>query len=306
MARKALGRGLSALITEETSIKNENPQNKQNIQDLQQIASTGSLELDIDLVSPNPEQPRTRFSEESLEELTQSIRSNGIVQPIVVREKQDGRFEIVAGERRWRASQRAGLKKIPAVIKEVSDEKLLELALIENIQRQELNAIEEAKAYRKLIDNIGLTQEMIAERVGKDRTLVATSLRLLKLPADIQRLIENQQLSAGHGRALLLSSDIASQRRIARKIIEMALSVRETEKAIKRLAREDTDAPPSNKKTQTKSDPNVKAAETKLRRHLGTNVQIVPNAGHAGGKIHIEYYGGDDLDRIYQLLIRNS
>jgi ParB family chromosome partitioning protein len=304
MARKALGRGLSALITEENATNDK----AQTIQNIHEIASTGSLEIDIDLVTPNPEQPRTRFSEESLEELTQSIRSNGIVQPIVVRKKQDGRFEIVAGERRWRASQRAGLQKIPAVIKEVSDEKLLELALIENIQRQELNAIEEAKAYRKLIDNIGLTQEMIAERVGKDRTLVATSLRLLKLPADIQRLIENQQISAGHGRALLLSSDIASQRRIARKIIEMALSVRETEKAIKRIAREGDgiNSNSSKKKKQPNADPNVKAAETKLRRHLGTNVQIVPNTGHGGGKIHIEYYGGDDLDRIYQLLIKNG
>lgn len=288
MSRKALGRGLSALIIEDA----DSPDH-----------SLGSLELDIDLITPNPEQPRTRFTEENLEELAQSIRANGIVQPIVVRKK-NGRYEIVAGERRWRASQRAGLKKIPAVVKEVSDEKLLELALIENIQRQELNAIEEAKAYRKLIDSVGLTQEMVAERVGKDRTLVATSLRLLKLPTDIQKLIEEQKLSAGHGRALLMAADADAQRRVARKIIEMALSVRETEKAVKRLAHSDT-VTDAKKEVKLKSDPNVKAAETKLRRHFGTNVQIVPNSNGTGGRIHIEYYGESDLDRIYELMMKS-
>ena len=288
MPRKALGRGLGALIIEEADKTTE---------------STGSLELDIDLVVPNPEQPRTRFAEENLEELAQSIRANGIVQPIVVRKK-GARYEIVAGERRWRASQRAGLQKIPAVVKEVSDEKLLELALIENIQRQELNAIEEARAYRKLVDSVGLTQEMIAERVGKDRTLVATSLRLLKLPDDIQKLIEEQKLSAGHGRALLMATDTDSQRRVARKIIELSLSVRETEKAVKRISREGS-ASVANKEVVRKIDANVKAAETKLRRHFGTNVQIVPNAKGTGGKIHIEYYGETDLDRIYDLMLKS-
>lgn len=288
MARKALGRGLSALITEDN---------------LSPVDSSGSLELDIDLIEPNPEQPRTRFAEENLEELAQSIRANGIVQPIVVRKK-GARYEIVAGERRWRASQRAGLRKIPAVVKDVSDEKLLELALIENIQRQELNAIEEARAYRKLVDTIGLTQEMIAERVGKDRTLVATSLRLLKLPNDIQKLIEEQRLSAGHGRALLMAESADSQRRIARKVIEMALSVRETEKAVKRVTLEKS-ANKANKEVSAKVDANVKAAETKLRRFLGTHVSIVPNAKGTGGKIHIEYYGDGDLSRIYELLMKS-
>lgn len=292
MARKALGRGLSALITEENLIANPALPNS--------AANSGSLELDIDLISPNPEQPRTRFTEENLEELAQSIRANGIVQPIVVRRRSNS-YEIVAGERRWRASQRAGLTRIPAVIKEVSDEKLLELALIENIQRQELNAIEEARAYRKLIDELGLTQEMIAERVGKDRTLVATSLRLLKLPADIQRLIEEQKLSAGHGRALLMGEDADAQRRIARKVIEMGLSVRETEKAAKRRA---ADLSKTKNKLLAKPDANVKAAEGKLRRHFGTNVQIAPNPRGRGGKIMIEYYGDEDLSRIYDLILK--
>ncbi len=220
MARKVLGRGLSALLGEETY----------------EFNNTGFLEIEIDLIEPNSQQPRSRFTEEGLNGLAQSIRANGVVQPIVVRRK-GSRFELVAGERRWRASQLAGLQKIPAVIKAVADEKLLELALIENIQRQELNPIEEAKAYKNLIETIGMTQEMIAERVGKNRTIITTFLRLLKLPVDIQKLIEEEKISAGHARALLMSSDADSQRRLARKVIELSLSVRETERAIKRINR---------------------------------------------------------------------
>ena len=218
MPRQTLGRGLNALLGEEL------PQ--------QQVEAANS-EIDIDLIEPNPEQPRTRFAEASLEELAQSIRVNGVVQPIVLRQV-GGRYQIVAGERRWRASQRAGLRKIPAVVKEVSDEKLLELALVENIQRQELNPIEEAKAYRKLIDTIGLTQEEVAERIGKERTVVTTSMRLLRLPGEIQRVIEEGGLSAGHGRALLMSDDPAVQREVADLAINAGWSVRETERAVKK------------------------------------------------------------------------
>src|SRR6187401_1620310 len=192
MAKQALGRGLSALLGEDAAAAAP-------------VAPAPS-EIDIDLLAPNPEQPRTRFAEKALHELAQSIVANGIVQPIVVR-KAGARYQIVAGERRWRAAQRAGLRKVPVTIREVSDEKLLELALIENIQRQELNPIEEARAFRKLIDTVGLTQEQVSERVGKERTLIATTLRLLKLPNEIQSLIEEGKLSAGHGRALLLSDD---------------------------------------------------------------------------------------------------
>ena len=284
MARQPLGRGLSALLGEDigTATAVERP----------------AAEIDIDLIMPNPEQPRSRFAEKALEELTQSIASNGVIQPIVVRKKGD-KFEIVAGERRWRAAQRAGLKKIPAAVKEVSDEKLLELALIENIQRAELNPIEEAKAFRKLIDMIGLTQDQISERVGKDRTLIATTLRLLKLPDDIQKLVEEEKLSAGHGRALLMCEDITIQRKTARLIIEIGLSVRESEKAIKRALshRQTTD----NKVVTSTKDPNVKAAETKLIRRFGTNVKILPKG--KAGKIEIEYYNSGDLDRIFQLLM---
>jgi ParB family chromosome partitioning protein len=283
MSRKVLGRGLSALLGEEEGSKEE------------------FLEIDLDLIEPNSEQPRTRFTEQNLEELTQSIRVNGIVQPIIVRKK-GGRYQIVAGERRWRASQRAGLKKIPAVVRDVTDEKLLELALIENIQRQELNPIEEAKAYKNLVETIGLTQEMIAERVGKNRTVITTTLRLLKLPEDIQKLVEEEKISAGHGRALLMTDEIEAQRQLAKTIMDMSLSVRETEKAIKRLGKTNGQAV-ENKVVSSKQDANVKAAETKLRRHLGTNVQILPDGKGTGGKIEIEYYGEADLDRIYNLMM---
>jgi ParB family transcriptional regulator, chromosome partitioning protein len=287
MNRKVLGRGLSALISEDAN-----------------TVSEGFLEIDLDLIEPNAEQPRTRFEETSLDELAQSIRANGIVQPIVVRRK-GSRYQIVAGERRWRAAQKVGLQKIPVVIKDISDEKILELALIENIQRQELNAIEEANAYRKLIDSIGLTQEMLAERVGKNRTVITTYLRLLRLPGDIQKLVEENKISAGHARALLMVDDADVQRRVARSILDMSLSVRETEKAVKKLSKGDTQV---IEKTQVKPiiDANIKAAETKLRRHLGTQVQILPDGKGTGGKLEIEYYSDSDLDRIYQMLIKEQ
>jgi ParB family transcriptional regulator, chromosome partitioning protein len=285
MNRKVLGRGLSALISNDSMSENE-----------------GFLEIDLDMIQPNSEQPRTRFEETSLEELAQSIRANGIVQPIVVRRK-GSQYEIVAGERRWRAAQKAGLLKIPVVIKDISDDKILEVALIENIQRQELNAIEEANAYRKLIDSIGLTQEMLAERVGKNRTVITTFLRLLRLPSDIQKLVEENKISAGHARALLMVDDADVQRKVARNILEMSLSVRETEKIVKKLSKGETQ---TSEKKQVKPivDANMKAAETKLRRHLGTQVQILPDGKGTGGKLEIEYYSDSDLDRIYQLLIK--
>lgn len=287
MNRKALGRGLSALIGEEGQKGN----------------NENYLEVDIDLISPNAEQPRTRFTEENLEELAQSIKANGLVQPIIIRRKEN-KFELIAGERRWRASQKAGLKKIPAVIKDVDDDKLLELALIENIQRQELNAIEEARAYKKLVESVGLTQEIIAERVGKNRTFITNYLRLLKLPKDIQQLVSDEKLSAGHARTLLMLEDADSQRQLARKIIEMSLSVRETEKAVKRLAKGDDEKGNDKKPIKKRLDANLKAAEVKLRRHFGTQIKIVPDGRGTGGKIEFEYYSDGDLDRIYQLMLQ--
>lgn len=286
MARQVLGRGLSALLGEENT--------KNSGEEL--------LDLDLDLIEPNSEQPRTRFTEANLEELSQSIRANGIVQPIIVR-RRGSRYQIVAGERRWRAAQRAGLQKVPAVVKEVSDSKLLELALVENIQRQELNPIEEAKAFKNLINTVGLTQEMVAERVGKNRTVITTSLRLLKLSDEIQKLIEEDKISAGHGRALLMIDDVEAQQRIAKTAIELSLSVRETEKLVKRLNRGDVQEVGKNI-TKPKIDANIKAAETKIRRYLGTNVQIIPDGKGTGGKIEIEYYGDVDLDRIFNAILK--
>ena len=286
MARQTLGRGINALMGEEFPT----------------VPEASNSEIDIDLIEPNPEQPRTRFAESSLDELAQSIRVNGVVQPIVLRQI-DGRYQIVAGERRWRAAQRAGMHKIPAVVKEVSDEKLLELALVENIQRQELNPIEEAKAYRKLIDNIGLTQEEVAERVGKERSVVTTSMRLLRLPVEIQKVIEEGGLSAGHGRALLMSDDPSVQREVANQATDSGWSVRETERVVKR-ARSTKPQHAANKPVSRTVDANIKAAETKLMRTLNTNVKIIPGKKGTGGKIEIEYYGTDDLDRVFQLLIK--
>ena len=287
MKKTALGRGLSALMPE---------QNGNNGEELRQI--------EIDQIEPNLDQPRTRFDENALEELTQSIRENGIVQPIVVRRKENGNFEIVAGERRWRAAQKAGLTTVPAVVREVSDDKMLELALIENIQRHELNAMEEARAYKKLIDTLGLTQEMVATRVGKDRTFITSYLRLLKLPEDVQKLVEDEKISVGHARALLMADAAETQRQIARSILDDNLNVRETERAIKRLA---TNGNASKSQAKTlQSDANVRAAETKLARKFGTKVTINSKADKLGGTIAIEFYSDDDLQRIYEQLMKND
>ena len=201
------------------------------------------------------------------------------------------------------AAQKANLDKIPSVIREVSDDKLLELALIENIQRQELNAIEEAKAYKKLIESVGLTQETVADQVGKSRTFITNYLRLLKLPADILKFVEEERLTVGHARALLMIDNKKSQKELAKTIINMSLSVRETEKAVKRIAKggsKKTD----KKSKKTKKDANVKSAEKKLRRYYGTQVKVLPDSNGASGKIEFEYYGEADLDRVYKLLMR--
>lgn len=259
-------------------------------------------ELDIGLIEPNHLQPRTHFDEQRLEELAQSIRSNGIIQPLLVRKQSGGRFQLVAGERRWRAAQRAGLQKVPAVIRDIPEDKMLELALIENIQRQELNAIEEAHAYKRLIEALGLTQEMVAQRVGRDRSFITNYLRLLRLPDDIQRFVEEEKISMGHARALLGVDDPDIQRRMARNVIDQGLSVRETERAIKRIisgANPVTETLPAPKA----NDANMRAAEAKMRRRLGSQVRITPSQTGTGGKIEIEFYSDNDLDRLYQLIM---
>lgn len=297
MPRQSLGRGLSALLGDEKPAPKESATH-----DVAALPARVN-ELDIDLIEPNPEQPRVNFAENELEELAASIRANGIVQPIVVRPKGENRYQIVAGERRWRAAQKAGLRKVPVSVKEVSDEKLLEIALIENIQRQQLNPIEEANAFRKLIDSIGLTQEEVAERVGKERTLITTTMRLLKLPESVQKHLIAGELSLSHGRALLMSDDAVTQRYVADEIVAQGLSVREAERRVKSAKR----SPKEKAEPQARViDPNVKVAETRMMRHLSTNVKIVPAKKGTGGKIEIEYYGIDDLNRIYEMLTKNK
>lgn len=282
MTRRALGRGLNALLPENLAPDNEE-----------------FLEIEIDLIEPNHLQPRTRFDDAHLEELATSIRLNGVVQPILARRITGGRYQLVAGERRWRAAQKAGISRIPAIVREIADEKMLELALIENIQRQELNAIEEAQAYKKLIETLGLTQEAVAHRVGRDRTFITNYLRLLRLPPDIQQLVEENKISMGHARALLGLTETVVQRKIARNIVEQELSVRDTEKAVKRLIEGGN---PSVTVPKAIPDANMRAAEDKLRRHLGTQVKVLPNIKGRGGKVELHYYNDEDLNRLYDIL----
>ena len=259
-------------------------------------------DIEIDLIRPGQQQPRTSFDPAKLDELAQSIRTSGIIQPLLVRPR-GGLFELVAGERRWRAAQLAGLSRVPAIIREIPDERLLELALIENIQRQELNPIEEANAYKRLIDSLNLTQEEVAHRVGRDRTFVTNYLRILKLPSEIQLLLEAEKLSFGHARALLGVTDAVLQRRFAQKIVKHNWSVRETERRIKHSSQE---TKVSAKRTPPHEDPNIRAAEAKLRRHLGTQVRIHPVKAASFGRIEIEYYNALDLDRIYNAILSHD
>lgn len=280
-----MGRGLSALLSDRSV-----------------TASEEFVEIDLDLIEPNSLQPRTTFDEASLEELAQSIRSNGIIQPLLVRRVDDGKYQLIAGERRWRAAQRAGLLKVPCVVKEIPDDKILELALIENIQRQELNAIEEAHAYKRLIETLGLTQEMVAQRVGRDRTFITNYLRLLRLPEDIQHLVEVEKISTGHARALLGVDDPIIQRKLSKKIVEQGLSVRETERTIKKIIHGDEAVRASTVKHI--EDANLKSAEMKLRRRLSSKVQIIMTQNQSG-KIEIEFYDVNDLNRIYEIIMND-
>jgi ParB family chromosome partitioning protein len=260
--------------------------------------------VSIDLIDPSNLQPRSVFDEAKLDELARSIVANGVVQPLLLRRK-GSRFELIAGERRWRAAQRAGLTKVPAVLKDVSDDQVLEIALIENIQREDLNPIEEARAYKKLIETLGLTQDTVAERVGRDRSYVTNYLRLLRLPEDLQELLQSGRLSTGHARTLLGLEQVDLQRRVARKIIEQDLSVRATERLVRQHAEPGRARAKSVPQAQER-DANVRAAETKLRRRFGTQVRIIQAQGDGSGKIEIEFYNAGDLDRLYSLLTQGD
>ena len=276
--RPALGRGLSALIPDAPVVP---------------AASERALEVDIDLLRPNRDQPRTAMDDSKIEELSRSIKSNGIIQPIVVRKTDEG-YEIVAGERRWRAAQRAGLAKVPVVVRDIPEDRMLAAALIENIQREDLNPIEEAQAYRRLVDEHHLTQEQIADAVGKDRSSVANYLRLLKLPTEVRSNLSAGSLSMGHARALLALPDETDQLRIAREVVAKNLSVRETETIVKK------GTPPAAAREEKPKDVHTRAAEEKLRFAMGTRVRIVRKG--KGGKIEIDFQSEDELQRVYELL----
>jgi ParB family chromosome partitioning protein len=290
--RPALGRGLSALIPDARPPAPIAPGAAAS-----PASAVQPQELDIDLLTPNPAQPRAHIEEQPLEELAQSIRSHGVIQPIVVR-RVGGRVEIVAGERRWRAAQRAGLLKVPVVFRDIPDDRLLEVALVENIQREDLNPIEEAQAYRRLSDELQLSQEAIASAVGKDRATVANYMRLLRLPVEVRNDLATSALTMGHARALLALVDDVAQRRVAREVVSRGLSVRETEAMIRR----ETTAMPVRPTPPT--DPNTRAAEEQLRIALGTRARIVRRGG--GGRIEIDFATEAELQRLYERLTEVS
>ena len=282
--RPALGRGLSALIPEApaTAAPGAAPPER-------------ALDVDVDLLRPNRFQPRTVMDDARIEELSRSIKAQGVIQPIVVR-KVDKGYEIIAGERRWRASQMAGLLKVPVVVRDIPEERLLAVALIENIQREDLNPIEEAMAYRRLADQYNMTQDQISDAVGKDRSTVSNVMRLLKLPREVRENVGAGSLSMGHARALLSLPDEAAQLQVSREVVSRNLSVRETEGMVKKAVE------PAKSREEPQKDVHTRAAEEKLRFALGTRVRIV-RRGKAG-RIEVDFTTEDELHRLYEQLTR--
>jgi ParB family chromosome partitioning protein len=307
MPRNALGRGLGALIREPepAAAVVETSQTPGPVATVGGAAAAparepihaGPREIDIDLVEPSPYQPRTRFREEALDELARSIKASGIIQPIVVRPI-GNRFQLIAGERRWRAAQRAGLTKASAIIRQVSDELALEMTLVENIQREDLNPIEAARAFERLMDEFQLTQESVAERTGKDRATVANAVRLLKLEPTIQDWIEEGKLSAGHGRALLAVIDPQLRMRYAQRAARGGLTVRQIERLASRHVRG------RKEKSEIHVDANVREALDELQRHLGTKVLLRQRTKLRPGQLVLEYYEDAQLMGLYDRLMK--
>jgi ParB family transcriptional regulator, chromosome partitioning protein len=297
MARNALGRGLGALI------RDPDPQPAVATTTATATATaparspSGPQQVDIDLIEPSPYQPRTRFREESLAELAQSIQSSGIVQPLVVRPV-GSRFQLLAGERRWRAAQRAGLTRVPVVVREVSDEAALEITLVENIQREDLNPLEEARAFERFMSEFHLTQEEVATRTGKDRATVANAVRLLRLEKPIMDLIEDGRVSAGHGRALLGITDAQIRLALAKRAARGGITVRQIERLASRRSRAPL-APP-----QPALDANTRSAIEQLQQTLGTRVTLRPPTKTRPGQLQIEYYEEEQLAGLYDRLTR--
>ena len=259
--------------------------------------SDGLLQVDIDLIDPSPYQPRTRFREAALEELARSIQSSGIVQPLVVR-RIAGRFQLIAGERRWRAAQRAALSRVPVVVRDVPEEMALEMTLVENLQREDLNPIEQAHAFQRLTDEFRLTQEQVADRTGKDRATIANALRLLKLEEPIQELLEDGRVTAGHGRALLAIADSKLRLTLAKKIARGGMTVRQVERFAARNLK------PRSSSSPISTDPNTAAAIEELQRKYGTRVLMRPKMMGKPGQLIFEYYDDSDLTRIYDQLMK--
>lgn len=282
--RKVLGRGLEALI----------PREPRGTAD-----GAGLYDCPVDRLVPNQEQPRQSFDQHKLRELTESVRARGVLQPLVVR-RDDGRFQIVAGERRWRAAKLAGLETVPVIVKDLSGSDMLEIALIENLQREDLNPLEEADAYRQLIEEHGLTQEQLAERVGRQRSSVANVLRLLKLPDEVRRYVLTGQLSMGHARAILGASGASAQKALARKIVREGLSVRACEQLVRRApASKSTGKPARSHRRGRYSAADYRLVES-LQRRLGTKVDLHPGA--KGGRLVIHYYSPEELDRVVSVI----
>ena len=313
MPRNALGRGLGALIREPepqvpvpsqagvnphpAAVPTSGSSGAAAAPAMAPATSAGPLQIDIDLIEPSPYQPRTRFREEALDELARSIQTSGIIQPLVVRQV-GGRYQLIAGERRWRAAQRAGLNKVTAIVKQVPDELALEMTLVENIQREDLNAIEQARAFERLTDEFHATQEVVAERTGKDRATVANAIRLLKLEPTIQDWIEEGKLTAGHGRALLAVADAQLRMRYAQRAARGGLTVRQIERLASRRARN------ARMLTETAVDPNIREALEELQRHLGTKVALRQKTKLRPGQLVLEYYDENQLMGIYDKLMK--
>lgn len=294
MARaKGLGKGLDSMIPKKVM-----PDTKQSKKEEKENVSRETL-IKINEIEPNREQPRRNFNEDALQELADSIRQYGVLQPLLL-QKKDKYYEIIAGERRWRAARLAGIKEVPAVIKEYSSQEVIEIALIENIQREDLNPIEEAMAYQKLITEFKLKQDELAERVSKSRTAITNSMRLLKLCPKVQEMLIEEMLSSGHARALIPIEDKKQQETVAQEVFDRKLSVRETETLVKKLLREE----PEKKVKQKNTTENViyKDIEEKIKGIIGTKVSIQKKTKKKG-KIEIEYYSLEDLDRILDLLM---
>jgi len=314
MPRNALGRGLGALIREPepqvpAAPATENPPVATKVAGSGGAAAAavpamspspapmGPLQIGIDLIEPSPYQPRTRFREEALDELARSIQASGIIQPLVVRPV-GSRYQLIAGERRWRAAQRAGLQSVSAIVRQVPDELALEMTLVENIQREDLNAIEQARAFERLMDEFNATQEDVAARTGKDRATVANAIRLLKLEPTIQDWIEEGKLSAGHGRALLAVADSQMRMRYAQRAARGGLTVRQIERLASRRARA------AKVLSETQVDPNIRDALEELQRHLGTKVLLRQKTRVRPGQLVLEYYDDAQLMGIYDRLMK--